>query len=362
MINIFISHAHEDKKLASLFGEVLKECSMGLIRTFWSSDLEFGSGIQYGDEWFNTIINKIEESDYVIALLTKNSYKKPWILFESGYAKSYKNKKVLGILLGLEFSELSGPFTLFQNCDDKKESIKKLIIEVLTKIENLSPNLDLISNSITSFLKKAKPLYDKPSHIKVDIPCKGVLYAKILSLSKKHFTRRFIPRLNKEIKIYDEYSLYSVVYHQKDIYSANPYINGSGVVDMNIINPWQPEQEYAFNKQKEIENFITQRVNFHENLAIINYKYYNGLQKDSESISFDFNCNRLIMTFVLDFTPIVDFAKILTSKPKCFLLKNNEIIRELPVDDSIWGIFTSPNVEMYKGYTIRMNFDLIPDR
>lgn len=56
---IFISHDSRDADLAEAFSKLLKSVSAGMIKTFRSSDKKAGDGIDFGEEWYKRIMDRL---------------------------------------------------------------------------------------------------------------------------------------------------------------------------------------------------------------------------------------------------------------------------------------------------------------
>ncbi len=84
---VFISHDSRDADLAEAFGNLLTDASGGILKSFRSSDRKGTAGIEYGQEWFRAIMQKLDDATDVVALLTARSINRPWILYEAGVAK-----------------------------------------------------------------------------------------------------------------------------------------------------------------------------------------------------------------------------------------------------------------------------------
>ena len=84
---IFISHDARDGDLAESFSKLLKSVSAGMLKAFRSSDKKGSEGIEFGDEWFKTLMTKLSAASDVVCLLTERSLERPWILYEAGVAK-----------------------------------------------------------------------------------------------------------------------------------------------------------------------------------------------------------------------------------------------------------------------------------
>jgi hypothetical protein len=79
---VFISHDSRDADLAAAFDNLLTDASGGVIQTFRSSDQSGKAGIEYGENWYSKIAQRLADASDVVALLTPNSTGRPWILFE----------------------------------------------------------------------------------------------------------------------------------------------------------------------------------------------------------------------------------------------------------------------------------------
>ncbi|MGZ3753954.1 MAG: toll/interleukin-1 receptor domain-containing protein [Mucilaginibacter sp.] len=157
---VFISHDTRDAQLAEEFSKLLKSASSGGLRSFRSSDKKGTQGIEYGEEWYPTIMDKLDEASDVVCLLTKNSVDRPWILYEAGVAKGKLDKKVIGIALGIPFKEaVTGPFAQFQNNDGDVDSIVNLVLSLVRK-RGLDPDQELVVMLVEKFVTKVKDITD----------------------------------------------------------------------------------------------------------------------------------------------------------------------------------------------------------
>jgi hypothetical protein len=126
---VFISHDSRDADLAEAFSNLLTDASGGILKSFRSSDRKGTAGIEYGQEWYRAIMQKLDDATDVVALLTAHSVNRPWILYEAGVAKGKlsSNDRVLGIALGVSLDEAAtGPFAQFQNSPDEEDAITGL--------------------------------------------------------------------------------------------------------------------------------------------------------------------------------------------------------------------------------------------
>lgn len=161
---VFISHDADDAELAEAFGKLLGNVSAGVLKTFRSSDKKGREGIEYGQEWYQKVMSKLESASDVVCLLTQRSVDRPWILYEAGVAKGKLNTTVFGVAFGIPLSRANtGPFAQFQNCGDDVDSLTKLVKQLLRRIQGADPDAihDAIQMQVTSFKEKASKILGK---------------------------------------------------------------------------------------------------------------------------------------------------------------------------------------------------------
>lgn len=164
---VFISHDNRDADLAEAFANLLSDVSAGMLKSFRSSDKKGSSGIEFGTEWYKAIMSQLSDATDVVALLTKHSIDRPWILYEAGVAKGKLDTNVLGIALGVPLEKVStGPFGQFQNCGDDEDSLTKMVIQLLRRNPDASPREEAVRVQVRVFLEGVKKLLStkgKPS-------------------------------------------------------------------------------------------------------------------------------------------------------------------------------------------------------
>jgi TIR domain len=149
---VFISHDSRDAELAEAFSKLLKSVSAGMLKPFRSSDKRGNEGIEFGDEWYKTLMSKLEKASDVVCLLTEQSLDRPWILYEAGVAKGKLGTPVHGVALGVPLSRASvGPFYQFQNSDDSEDSLSKLVLQICRRIPGLEPDEEVVATQVRAF-------------------------------------------------------------------------------------------------------------------------------------------------------------------------------------------------------------------
>ncbi len=159
---VFISHDTRDAELAEAFSKLLSSVSAGVLKSFRSSDKKGNQGIAYGVEWYPEIMKKLNEASDVVALLTKHSVDRPWILYEAGVAKGKLNTPLLGIALGIPLNKANnGPFAQFQNSSDDVESLTKLVVQLVKRIPNSEPDTGVIKAQVQTFKEQVAEILKK---------------------------------------------------------------------------------------------------------------------------------------------------------------------------------------------------------
>ncbi len=151
---VFISHDSRDADLAEAFGNLLTDASGGILKSFRSSDRKGNAGIEYGQEWYRAIMQKLDDATDVVALLTFHSINRPWILYEAGVAKGKlsANDRVFGIALGVTLDEAAtGPFAQFQNSPDEEDAITGLVLQLIRRHPQAAPREEAVRRQVQAF-------------------------------------------------------------------------------------------------------------------------------------------------------------------------------------------------------------------
>jgi hypothetical protein len=156
---VFVSHDSRDGDIAEAFSNLLSDVSAGTLKSFRSSDKKGTTGIEFGAEWYSSIMSKIGDATDVVALLTQRSIDRPWILYEAGVAKGKLNTTVFGIAIGVPLEKVTtGPFGQFQNSGDDEDSLTKLVLQLLIRNPDASPREEAVRMQVRVFREKLPSL------------------------------------------------------------------------------------------------------------------------------------------------------------------------------------------------------------
>jgi hypothetical protein len=159
---VFVSHDSRDADIAEAFANLLADVSAGTLKSFRSSDRKGNTGIEFGAEWYTSIMSQLDEATDVVALLTARSIDRPWILYEAGVAKGKLGTTVLGLALGVPLDKVStGPFGQFQNCGDDEDSLTRLVMQLLQRNPDASPREEAVRMQVKLFIESLSKVLAK---------------------------------------------------------------------------------------------------------------------------------------------------------------------------------------------------------
>lgn len=159
---VFVSHDSRDADIAEAFANLLSDVSAGTLKSFRSSDRKGNTGIEFGAEWYTSIMSQLDEATDVVALLTARSIDRPWILYEAGVAKGKLGTTVLGLALGVPLEKVStGPFGQFQNCGDDEDSLTRLVMQLLQRNPDASPREEAVRMQVKLFIQSLSTVLAK---------------------------------------------------------------------------------------------------------------------------------------------------------------------------------------------------------
>lgn len=156
---VFVSHDSRDADIAEAFANLLSDVSAGTLKSFRSSDKKGNTGIEFGAEWYTSIMSQLGDATDVVALLTARSIDRPWILYEAGVARGKLETTVFGLALGVPLEKVStGPFGQFQNCGDDEDSLTKLVMQLLQRNPDAAPREEAVRLQVRLFIESLSKL------------------------------------------------------------------------------------------------------------------------------------------------------------------------------------------------------------
>jgi len=171
---VFVSHDSRDADIAEAFANLLTDASGGILKSFRSSDRKGTAGIEFGEEWYKAIMERLDTATNVVALLTQTSIDRPWILYETGVASGKLGTTVFGLAIGIPLEQAStGPFYRFQNCADDEDSLTKLVLQLIRRNPEAAPREEAVRRQVQAFRQglgvliehRAKSRATSPAHV-----------------------------------------------------------------------------------------------------------------------------------------------------------------------------------------------------
>ena len=120
----------------------------------YSSDTRPEGGVGVG-AWSDVLHQHVAKSVFILAILTKTSLERPWIIWECGLATGQENTEgVIPILFDMNAADLVGPLAGFQAyAGDKKDAVTKLCLYLCQKIELCDLTEEQIQPAIEQYMK-----------------------------------------------------------------------------------------------------------------------------------------------------------------------------------------------------------------
>jgi tetratricopeptide (TPR) repeat protein len=82
--SIFISLTQQDTPIAEALRHAIRRLLGDTVQVHFSTSKELSGGIRHGQDWFDWIVERVQQCDFAFILVTPASVQKPWILWEAG--------------------------------------------------------------------------------------------------------------------------------------------------------------------------------------------------------------------------------------------------------------------------------------
>jgi hypothetical protein len=152
IMKVFLSHIHEESKLAQVVKEWIESTFTGQIQVFVSSDIK---DVPAGSRWLSQIDSALTSSALFLMLCSPASLSRSWINFEAGCAWIKKVPLIPICHSGMHKSDLPPPISIFQAIEIDADNFVSDFFESLKihfKIAKL-PRID--KNAMLQELKQA---------------------------------------------------------------------------------------------------------------------------------------------------------------------------------------------------------------
>lgn len=201
--------------------------------------------------------------------------------------------------------------------------------------EIVGPLLSAISRSLPFIMARFK---------------KGVMKYKFVYVKIVHLRRRGrsspvyraqVRRTGVDVDVFDEYHYIRLnVFHRphRDFRCLD---QTSGVVDLQVIHPWQSHLAFAYAGAAELSNTVEQVLEGPSDVFLTKSVYYNAMQDGHEDVSMKFEHDVEEARLFVDFSSLPKADRILISDPKAVLrdLKERETL--IGVSEPAPGVFSA---------------------
>src|SRR5690606_8201911 len=133
-ISVFISHMHEDRKIANSLEKIIDTSLLRGVKIFNSSNQ---TSIPPGKLWNELIIKELRSCNTLLAIATPDSVNRPWINFDTGGTWANRKTVIPCCAKGMHHSRLPAPLSYLQAIDLSSEEDLRTLIELLAKEADL---------------------------------------------------------------------------------------------------------------------------------------------------------------------------------------------------------------------------------
>lgn len=175
--------------------------------------------IEAGQRWADQVAKELEASNFGILCVTRENVGSPWVLFEAGaLAKSMQGSRVIPLLLGLEFRDITGPLAQFQAKKVERDGLLEVIqslnlsaqhpvpeARVSQLFDALWPELEKKVMDIPNLATSAKHTRSQPEVLEELVASVRTLDGKFREITEdgsrafRHRGRRFHPMMIHEL-------------------------------------------------------------------------------------------------------------------------------------------------------------------
>lgn len=186
-------------------------------------------------------------------------------------------------------------------------------------------------------------------------------YIKIVHLTRRGggnppVYRAWVRRLDQAVDVYDEYHYFRLNIFRSPRESFACKDRSSGVVDLQILHPWNEEGKLVFPDvgSGKLPHQVEQTIQKNSNVFFTKSIYYNGLQEGNEDLAMRMEHDTREARLIVDFSSIPD-CDVLVPMPaavECIGERQTEIsARKLAP-----GIYSVSGTNVRKDTVLRLDF------
>jgi tetratricopeptide (TPR) repeat protein len=145
VVNVFISHAHLDQRLAEAVRNLLVGVFGADVDVHFSSSPTHG-GIPAGTEWREWILERVDTCQVAVVILTRDSLSNAWLMWEAGAILGVdrgrgQQRSLTPLLYGVQATDVMGPLQALQaESGETADGIGRLLEMVDGLVDRLLPD------------------------------------------------------------------------------------------------------------------------------------------------------------------------------------------------------------------------------
>ncbi|MCC7446748.1 MAG: hypothetical protein IT324_04990 [Anaerolineae bacterium] len=186
-------------------------------------------------------------------------------------------------------------------------------------------------------------------------------YVKVYHLSnngsgKAPIYQKYLSRLGRKIDVFDEYHFYKLnIFRepQKDFIVSD---RSSGIVDMQIIHPWQ-QLRFSDKGAEKNESVLIQGIQQESSVFFMRTIYYNAIQPSNEDFGMKMERDTQEARLLVDFSSIPEYETFLKGLPKG-VFRDGHKEEQIGVIETQPGVFMATRTNLKKDDVIRIDFTI----
>lgn len=191
-------------------------------------------------------------------------------------------------------------------------------------------------------------------------------YIKVLHLRRRKpgcppVYRRFIKRLNQQIDVYDEVMLFRYEMFPRKKQNYNTVDRSSGIVDLQVLHPWQEELEFPDKGAKGVPGVIAPVISQTSHTYFTAAHYFNGFQEGNEDFAIKMTQDTGEARLIVDFSSLPGFQSIIKNLPAGYLRCPGGEER-LDLREINPGVYQLLGKNLQKDEVLRMDFTIDWDK
>lgn len=185
-----------------------------------------------------------------------------------------------------------------------------------------------------------------------------IAYAKYIHITRENqppVYAKYIDRLGKSIDIYSELQYSRFNKFNKENPNITLTDRGAGVVDQNVLHPWQ-KLAYTDKPSQKIERMISQDVATSD-VCFSSSTYYNGFKEGEEDIGVKMELDTLCARIIADFSSVTFVDELFLKEPDAYKIDTfGDRSKLVGLEKLGKGIYHLVAYDLKKGESLLLDF------